>query len=112
MIVRSRQSSLGLGDLVAALGGAVLLVAILAPIDWVTEESTGGITGQGTGEPPQGLTAFDLFGVALVPLAFAAAVSPAELALAQVGRTIVAGARLAIVATGLIVLGVGLGIKL
>ena len=112
MIVRIRESPAGVGDLVAALGGVALLVAIAVPVDWVTEESTGGISGQGTGEPPQGLTAFDLLGWALSPLALAAVVPLAELALAQVGRTIVAGARLVFVAAGLVVLVVDTGIAL
>ena len=89
-----------------------MLIAIVAPIDWVTEESTGGITGQGTGEPAQELTAFDLLGLALVPLTLAAVVPLAELALAQVGRTIVASARLVGVAAGLVVLVVGTGTAL
>jgi hypothetical protein len=102
----------GVGELVAGLGGAALLVALLAPIEWFEELSTGGITGQGTGEPPRSLTPLDEFGLWLIPIAMAAAIPLVDLALKRTGRRIPSPIRLLVVAAGLAVLIVGVVLEL
>lgn len=47
----------------AALGGILLVVALVAPIDWFKEVSSGGLSGDGTGEPPRYLSAWEEFGL-------------------------------------------------
>jgi hypothetical protein len=85
----------------------MLLIALLAPIEWFEELSTGGFTGEGTGGPPRSLTAWDEFGPWLIPIALAAATPLVELALKRTGRSIPATIRLLALAAGLAVLTIG-----
>jgi hypothetical protein len=94
-------------ELLAMLGAGVLLVALLAPVQWFVERSTGGLTGQGTGEPPQGLTAWAAFGPWIVPVALAAAVPPVDLTLRRAGWRLAPTVGLLVVVAGLAVLSVG-----
>jgi hypothetical protein len=107
VIARTERSRQGLGEVVAGLGGAVLLVALLAPVGWFEELSNGGITGQGTGEPPRSLTAWDEFGLWLIPIALAAATPLVQLVLNRTGRSIPSTIRLLVAAGVLAVLTVG-----
>jgi hypothetical protein len=112
VIARTERSRPGLGEVVAGLGGAVLLVALLAPVEWFEELSTRGFTGQGTGEPLRSLTAWDAFGLWLMPIALAAATPLVDLALKRTGRSIRSPIRGLVEAAGLAVLSVGVVLEL
>jgi hypothetical protein len=100
------------GDAIAALGGVVLLLSLLVPIEWFKETSTGGLTGQGTGEPPQSVSAYEAFGLWLVPVAAAAAMPVIQVALSRVSRPITARVRWVGVGVGIAVLVVGVVVEL
>jgi hypothetical protein len=95
---------LAVSEFVAALGGAILLVALLAPIVWFHEISTGGLDGTGAGAPNRELTAMDAFGGWVLPPALAAALLTIQLPLRRIGRGLRWALRMAVVGAGLVVL--------
>jgi hypothetical protein len=97
-----RRERLG-AELVAALGGAVLLIALLAPIDWFSEESWGGFAGRNS-LADRSVTAWEAFGGWLIPAAIAGLAATLHLPARAAGLRIPWELRLLLAFLGLAVL--------
>jgi hypothetical protein len=95
---------LAVSEFVAALGGAILLVALLAPIVWFHEMSTGGFDGTGAGAPDRELTAMDAFGGWVLPAVLAATLSLLRVPLRRARRGLPWELFMAVVGVGLVIL--------
>lgn len=89
---------------VAVLGGAILLLALLTPIPWFHQESTGGLSGEGLPGEDKDLNARDAFGAWVIAIAIPAAAPVADLIARAAGRSVPWSLRLGLVLLGLAIL--------
>jgi len=97
--------------LVTALGGGILLIALLSPIAWFHEEATGGIAGEGAGQD-RTLDAWEAFGAWVIAIAVPAAAAIANLPARRLGQGLPWALSLGLVLLGLAILVVVSSVEL
>jgi len=93
--------------LVTALGGGILLIALLSPIAWFHEEATGGIAGE-----DRTLDAWEAFGAWVIAIAVPAAAAIANLPARKLGQGLPWALSLGLVLLGLAILVVVSSVEL
>jgi hypothetical protein len=107
LIARVENHQIRWSELCALAGGVLLLVALIAPLGWIKNVDSGGLTGQGCGRGTVRLTATEILGLWLIPVIIAALTPIAEFGLRISGRSITPAVRLIAVVVGLGVLAIG-----
>ena len=88
------------GEVLVAVGGAILLVALLVPIDWFAEQNMGGIAGRNP-DADRMLTAWEAFGLWLIPCVLAATAPLCNLLARSIRRRVPWELRILLVLVGL-----------